>query len=75
MFTGLAGTGFGFLSRYYLIQNIGYSIFSIGINMIPVFGVIAGALILGEVIEWTTALALVLVVGGLFIARLDPKGA
>ena len=43
--------------------------------MIPVFGVIAGALILGEVIEWTTALALVLVVGGLFIARFDPKGA
>lgn len=75
MFTGLAGTGLGFLSRYYLIQKIGYSIFSIGINMIPVFGVIAGALILGEVIEWTTALALVLVVGGLFIARYDPKGA
>lgn len=70
LFTGLAGTGLGFIARYYLIQNIGYSVFSVGINMIPVFGVIASALILGEVIEWTTALALVLVVGGLFLARL-----
>lgn len=70
LFTGLAGTGIGFLARYYLIQKIGYSIFSIGINMIPVFGVIAGALILNEVIGWTTAIALILVVGGLFVARL-----
>ena len=75
LFAGMAGTGLGFISRYYLIQNVGYSIFSIGINMIPVFGVIFGALILGEVIEWTTALALVLVVGGLFVARLGTKAS
>lgn len=73
VFVGVFGTGLGFVSRYYLIQKIGYSMFSIGVNLIPVFGVLFGALILGEVITLQLAIALMLVVGGLFIVRLGDQ--
>ncbi|MEO1066325.1 MAG: DMT family transporter [Pseudomonadota bacterium] len=73
LFAGLVATGLAFISRFHLIQTIGYSMFAIGVNFIPVFGVLFGALILGEVITPRIALALALVMGGLFIARMGTK--
>ncbi|MBA4781775.1 MAG: DMT family transporter [Rhizobiales bacterium] len=75
VFAGVLGTGFGFVMRYYLITRIGYSMFSIGVNLIPVFGVIFGALILAEAVTPEILLALLLIVGGLFVARLAGKGS
>lgn len=74
IFAGVFGTGFGFVMRYYLIGKIGYSMFSVGVNLIPVFGVIFGALILGETIAMRIAIALLLIVAGLFVARHGGKG-
>lgn len=74
-FVGVFGTGLGFMLRYHLINKIGYSMFSIGVNLIPVFGVIFGALILSETITLRVGFALALIVGGLFVARLGGRRA
>ncbi|MEM8839815.1 MAG: DMT family transporter [Pseudomonadota bacterium] len=73
LFLGAIASGLAFVVRFFLIQRIGYAMFSIGVNLIPVSGVILGALILGEVVTLPIMLALMLVVGGLFIARLGAK--
>lgn len=67
---GTFPTGLAYLLRYYLVRKVGVSIFAVGMNTIPVFGIIFGAIILGETVELTTLIALFLVVCGLFIARL-----
>lgn len=69
LFLGVIASGLAFIVRFYLIQNIGYSMFALGVNMIPVFGVLMGALVLGEVITLKVALALAFVMSGIFIAR------
>jgi len=74
-FAGALGTGLAFALRFYLIKKIGYSMFAIGVNLIPVFGVMFGALILDEAITPRIGLALGLIVGGLFIARLGGNKA
>lgn len=72
-FVGIFGTGLGFVLRYHLINKIGYSMFSLGVNLITVFGVIFGALILNETVTPRIGFALLLIVGGLFIARLEVR--
>ena len=73
-FVGVFGTGLAFIVRYHLIQTIGYSMFSIGVNLIPVFGVFFGFLVLDESISLNILAALILIVGGLFVARVGgPK--
>ncbi|MCC2112655.1 MAG: DMT family transporter [Hyphomicrobiales bacterium] len=66
---GLLPTGSGYFLRYYLIRNVGYSFFALGLNLIPVFGVGLAALVLGEPISAAVAIALALVVVGLGLAR------
>jgi len=63
-------TGLAYLLRFHLVKKVGVSIFAVGMNTIPVFGIIFGAIILGETVELTTLIALFLVLCGLFIARL-----
>ena len=42
-------------------------------NLIPIFGVILGALLLAEQVALTTWIALVLILSGLMVARTHPK--
>ncbi len=71
---GLFPTGLAYVLRFYLVRKVGVSTFAIGMNAIPVFGIIFGAILLNEAIELTTVIALCLVLSGLFIARLGtPK--
>ena len=72
IYLGLLATGIATILRYRLIRTIGASYFSLGMNLIPVFGVILGALLLHEHVAWTTWIALVLILTGLFIARKAP---
>ncbi len=72
---GLLPTGSGYFLRYYLIRNVGYSFFALGLNLIPVFGVGLAALILGEPISAAVAIALALVVTGLALARYGAASA
>ncbi|WP_319485377.1 DMT family transporter [uncultured Cohaesibacter sp.] len=73
LFLGLLPTGLATILRYRLIWSIGASFFSLGMNLIPVFGVILGAVLLSEHVATTTWTALVLILAGLMIARTQPK--
>ena len=73
LFLGLLPTGLATILRYQLIWAIGASFFSLGMNLIPIFGVILGALLLAEQVALTTWIALVLILSGLMVARTHPK--
>lgn len=71
---GIAPTGLAYLMRYWLVRRLGVSTFALAMNAVPIFGILIGALYLGEVIHWTTLLALAFVLCGLMIARMTtPK--
>ena len=72
LFLGLFPTGLAYILRYHLIQTVGYSMVAFGINALPVLGVMVAALALGESISITMAVALLLVIGGILIARSAP---
>jgi len=71
LYLGVFPTGIAYLVRFQLIRNIGYSTFAMGVNLIPVFGVLLGVVLLGEPLRLRVAIALALVVLGLFISRLS----
>jgi drug/metabolite transporter (DMT)-like permease len=74
LWLGFFPTGLAYILRFYLVRKVGVSTFAIGMNTIPVFGIIFGAFLLNETVEVKTMIALGLVVSGLFIARLgSPK--
>ena len=71
---GTAPTGLAYLMRYWLVRRLGVSTFALAMNAVPIFGILIGALYLGEVIHWTTLVALAFVLIGLMIARMTtPK--
>ena len=74
LYLGVLPTGLATIMRYRLIQTVGASFFSLGMNLIPVFGVILGALLLAEVVALTTWIALMLILLGLAIARAPRRG-
>ena len=74
IYLGLIPTGLGQILRFTLIKKVGYAAFSLSLNLIPVFGVSMGALLLGEVITIRTFIALILVLTGLFASRLKFGG-
>lgn len=71
LYLGLFPTGIAYVLRYRLIQAIGMSAFSLGLNLIPVAGVFMGAVLLGETVSTSILIALGLVVLALFLARLS----
>ena len=73
IYLGLVPTGLAYLLRFHLIRKIGYSTFAIGLNLIPVSGIILGVLLLGETLSLHILVALMLVVCGLFVTRLGAK--
>lgn len=74
LWLGCFPTGLAYVLRFYLVRRVGVSTFAIGMNAIPVFGIIFGAILLNEAVEMTTVIALCLVISGLFVARLGtPK--
>ena len=70
LWLGLFPTGLAYLLRFFLVKRVGLSLFALAMNSVPVFGIIAGAMILGEHIQLTTLAALALVLFGLVIARI-----
>jgi len=70
VFLGLFPSGLGYLVRFVLIPQIGYSYFALFMNLIPVGGVMLGVLILGEPITMPMLAALVLILAGLAVARI-----
>lgn len=70
IFLGVVPTGIAYILRFYIIQTVGYTTFSLGINLIPVFGVFLGAFLLGEELTIGVIMALALILAGLFISRM-----
>ncbi len=69
VYLGILPTGIAYILRFHLIQTVGISTFALGINLVPVFGVILGFVILSEPLRPEIMIALALVVGALFVAR------
>ena len=70
LWLGAFPTGLAYVLRYYLVRRVGVSLFALSMNTIPVFGVVIGAVLLGEVITTEIMLSLTLVICGLLVARL-----
>ncbi|SOE18679.1 threonine/homoserine efflux transporter RhtA [Hoeflea halophila] len=68
IFLGLFPTGIAYILRFSLIRTVGYTRFSLSINLIPVFGVALGVLILDEPLSVGLVAALVLVLAGLYVS-------
>lgn len=73
VYLGVLPTGIAYILRFHLIQTVGYSTFALGINMVPVFGVVLGFIILSEPLRPEILIALALVVSALFVARLSDR--
>lgn len=71
LYLGLAPTALGQILRFTLIRKVGYAVFALSLNLIPVIGIGLGALLLGEVIKPTTFIALGMVLLGLFLSQQD----
>jgi len=69
IYLGIFPTALGYILRYHLIQTIGMSAFATGLNLIPVFGVMLGAIFLDEQLTLNVLVSLTLIVTGLFIIR------
>ncbi|KJS17043.1 MAG: ABC transporter permease [Hoeflea sp. BRH_c9] len=69
IYLGVFPTGIAYILRFTMIRSIGYTRFSLSINLVPVFGVALGVIILGEPLSLSLILALTLVLAGLFVAH------
>ena len=64
-FLGLLGTALGFTLYYQGILRLGAGRAAVFINLVPVFGVLSGWLILDEKLGWSLAAGLALVLSGI----------
>jgi len=69
LYLGLFPTGIAYLLRFHLIRRMGMSLFSHVGNLIPVFGVAFGAVLLGEPVTLTMLAAMALILCGVMLAR------
>lgn len=67
LFLGIGVTLLATVTYFYLIENLGAGTASTTVYLIPVSGVILGALILGETLRPSMLIALVLILGGIFV--------
>lgn len=73
IYLGLFPTGIAYILRFSLIRAIGYTRFSLSINLVPVFGVALGVLILDEPLSINLIAALALVLAGLYVSSSGKK--
>jgi len=64
-FLGLLGTALGFTLYYLGILRLGAGRATVFINLVPVFGLLSGWLILDESLGWSLAAGLILVLSGI----------
>ncbi|SNY93937.1 Threonine/homoserine efflux transporter RhtA [Cohaesibacter sp. ES.047] len=72
LYLGLLPTGLATILRYRMIWTVGASYFGLFMNLIPIFGVLMGAVLLSEHVAVSTVFALFFIVAGLFVARTNP---
>ena len=69
IYLGLIPSGLATIVRFHLVRTVGVSMFAHVGNLIPVFGVIFGAVLLGETITPVIVGALALILAGVALAR------
>ena len=69
IYLGVVPSALGYVLRYRMIQTVGVSTFASSLNLIPVFGVLLSALLLGEALSVEIFISLALIVTGLFIIQ------
>ncbi len=69
LYLGLVPTGLAFVLRYGLIRRVGLSRFSLGMSLVPVFGVAIGAFVLKESITVTVIAGTVMILISMLLAR------
>ncbi len=74
-FLGIGVTTAATLVYYLLIETVGATRTSMTMYMIPITGVLLGVLLLGEVVTWTMPVALVFILGGVYVVNRDRLGA
>lgn len=66
---GILGTGIAYILYYRLLQGLGATGTSLVTNIVPVFGIFWGWLILGERLGWPAFVALATILGGLVLVN------
>ncbi len=69
IYLGMVTTALAFLLRYYLIMRTGAVFLSYVAYLIPMVGIILGALMLGEMLKWTAFVAIFLILFGVYLGR------
>ena len=73
IFLGIGVTLLATMVYFYLIEHLGAGIASTTVYLIPVAGVIAGALVLGERIDLRSFIALLIILMGVFLVNLGKR--
>lgn len=73
MYLGVLGTALGFVFYYDAIKQIGASRAAIFNNLVPVMGVLMGALLLGETLDASVAYGGTMVVIAIFLTTQNPS--
>lgn len=74
LYLGLFPTALAYIIRFRMIMEVGYTFVSFAGYLVPVFGVILGALILGERFGVEAFIALALILAGVAVSRKQRKG-
>ena len=70
LWLGIFPTGLAYVLRFHLVRRVGVSVFSLGMNAVPIFGIMIGAFWLNETVGGHVLLALGLIICALFVSRL-----
>jgi len=70
LYLGLVPTGLAFLIRFHLLRTAGYTFVSQVGYLVPMFGVLFGAIIFQETITLPAMFGLALILAGIFVSRL-----
>lgn len=71
----LLGTAFAYVLYYWLIEHTGVTRTSLVTYLIPITGVMWGALLLNEVVGWESIVGLVLIIAGIGLVNRQPAPA
>ena len=69
IYLGVVATGFAWWLRFKILSNNGIVFQTQVAYLIPIFGVIFGALILNEQITWKVLVSLIVIISGIFIVK------
>ena len=69
IYVGLVPTGLATILRFHIIRSVGLTYYAQGMNLVPVFGVALGVLLVDEKLTLALVFGLVLILTGLAVAR------